>query len=112
MTPPVASTANTGAYTDSIPGKGAGTFTYKVCVSGACSNIVTVTFEGASHARRARAVARRGRTLCSCGGLTPFGARGVGFNHSPRTVVRVTAADGSTGGTVAVGGRNGSGYAP
>ncbi|MEO5926207.1 MAG: S8 family serine peptidase [Bryobacteraceae bacterium] len=40
------STTNDGAYTDNIPGKGTGTFTYKVCNAGTtnCSAPVTVSF--------------------------------------------------------------------
>jgi hypothetical protein len=36
-----------GAYTDTIGGKGSGTYTYQVCeaaVGGSCSNVVTVVF--------------------------------------------------------------------
>ena len=42
----VVTTANDGAYTDVIGGKGAGTFTYKVCEAGTsvCSNSALVTF--------------------------------------------------------------------
>lgn len=41
----VATTPNDGQYTDIIPKKGGGTFTYKVCEEGSntCSNTVTVT---------------------------------------------------------------------
>ena len=37
-------TPNDGAYTDNIGNKGGGTYTYRVCVSGTCSNTVTITF--------------------------------------------------------------------
>jgi hypothetical protein len=39
-------TANDGFYTDSIGGRGHGTFTYQVCNAGTqtCSNQATVTF--------------------------------------------------------------------
>lgn len=42
----IARTSNTGAYTDTIGGKGAGTFTYKVCEVGStrCSNLAPVIF--------------------------------------------------------------------
>jgi len=42
----IATTANDGAQTDSIGGKGAGTYQYQVCgtASGTCSNVATVTF--------------------------------------------------------------------
>jgi hypothetical protein len=42
----VTTTANDGAHTDTIPGKGGGTFSYRVCNAGTstCSNTVTVTF--------------------------------------------------------------------
>jgi extracellular elastinolytic metalloproteinase len=45
--PTTTTTANDGAYTDAIPGKGAGTFSYRVCNTGAtpvCSNTVSVSF--------------------------------------------------------------------
>jgi hypothetical protein len=39
-------TASGTTYTDTLPGKGGGTFTYQVCQvsSGVCSNIITITF--------------------------------------------------------------------
>jgi len=42
----VSTTANDGAYTDAIGGKGSGTFIYKVCAAGTttCSNDSTVVF--------------------------------------------------------------------
>ena len=43
----VATTLNDGLYTDSIPGKGAGTFLYKVCAAGStttCSPEVSVSY--------------------------------------------------------------------
>ena len=42
----VAATANDGAYTDAVGGRGAGTFTYKLCEAGtsSCSNQATATF--------------------------------------------------------------------
>ena len=42
----ITTTANDGAYTDSINSKGGGTYTYKVCEAGTatCSNEATVTF--------------------------------------------------------------------
>ena len=42
----IARTSNTGAHTDTIGGKGAGTFVYKVCEVGStrCSNTATVVF--------------------------------------------------------------------
>jgi hypothetical protein len=43
---PIATGASAGSYTDSIGGKGTGSFTYRVCETGgsACSNDVTVVF--------------------------------------------------------------------
>jgi extracellular elastinolytic metalloproteinase len=42
----VATTANDGAYTDPVGGKGPGSFTYQVCVTGSstCSNTITINF--------------------------------------------------------------------
>lgn len=42
----VVTTANDGAWTDAIPGKGGGSYTYRVCESGGavCSNEATVVF--------------------------------------------------------------------
>jgi subtilisin family serine protease len=42
----IATTANDGAYTDAIGGRGGGSYTYQVCEAGTttCSNQVTVTF--------------------------------------------------------------------
>ncbi|MEX2467698.1 MAG: PKD domain-containing protein, partial [Gemmatimonadota bacterium] len=42
----VATTANDGAYTDSINNRGGGSYTYQICEAGTstCSNEVTVTF--------------------------------------------------------------------
>jgi thermitase len=43
---PIATGGSAGSYTDSIGGKGTGSFTYRVCETGgsACSNDVTVVF--------------------------------------------------------------------
>ena len=45
-TTPIATTANDGAYTDTIGGKGGGTYRYTVCEAGTstCSNEASVTF--------------------------------------------------------------------
>jgi hypothetical protein len=42
----VATTANDGAYTDTIGGRGGGSYTYKVCEAGTttCSNDAVVSF--------------------------------------------------------------------